>query len=149
MSQLGGYTHLGLYLWSEQFSNSPSPGATEFHTYVSETRATLQVTGAVITGGKDGHTSMDLMQTSEEWSKTHFVVNDLLSEMLNELRNLGYNPSYHVSYDQSEHHIVIDPNTLSRHPKLTDLYDAYVQACNKRDEAVEKIRSIPKIDLGF
>jgi hypothetical protein len=98
---------------------------------------------------KDGLTHMDLMQSSEEWSHTHFAVNDLLAELLNELRNLGYNPSYHISYNQSEHHIVVDPEALNQHPKLSDLFQAYVEACTKRDDAVEKIQSMPKIDLGF
>jgi hypothetical protein len=92
---------------------------------------------------------MDLMQSSEEWSKTHFAVNDLLSELLNELRNLGYNPSYHVSYNHNQHHITVDPETLAKHPQLGELYEAYVNACTKRDEAVEKIQSMPKLDLGF
>lgn len=92
---------------------------------------------------------MDLMKSSEEWSKAHLTVNDLLSQLLNELRDLGYNPSYHVSYDNTEGHLTIDADLLAKHASLKSLFDKYVEACTSRDEAVEKIQQEPKIDLGF
>lgn len=92
---------------------------------------------------------MDLMKSSEEWSKAHLAVNDLLSRLLNELRDLGYNPSYHVSYDRSMQHLMIDADLLAKHPSLKQLYADYVSACDARDAAVEKIQQSPKVDLGF
>jgi hypothetical protein len=98
--------------------------------------------------GKD-EILMDLMQTSEEWTKSHFVVNDLLSELLNQIRNLGYNPSYHISYDHTECHLLVDEELLKKHPELAETYQRYLEACARRDEAVRSIQKLPKIDLGF
>lgn len=92
---------------------------------------------------------MDLMKSSEEWSKAHLAVNDLLSQLLNELRDLGYNPGYHVSYDRSMQHLMIDSDLLAKHESLRQLYSEYVTACDTRDAAVEKIQQSPKVDLGF
>ncbi|GMA49552.1 hypothetical protein GCM10025857_09090 [Alicyclobacillus contaminans] len=92
---------------------------------------------------------MDLRQTSEEWTKSHFQVNELLSQLLNEIRNLGYNPSHHVSYDNMEHHLLIDQDLLDKYPSLQDIFNKYLSACARRDEAVRNIQSLPKIDLGF
>lgn len=92
---------------------------------------------------------MDLMQSSEEWSKAHLSANDLLSQLLNQLRDLGYNPGYHISYDKSEQHLVIEDAVLAKHREIQPLYDSYIHACKLRDEAVEKIQQAPKVDLGF
>ncbi|QSO49091.1 hypothetical protein [Alicyclobacillus mengziensis] len=92
---------------------------------------------------------MDLSQSSEQWSKSHLVVNELLSQLLNQLRDLGYNPSYHISYDRKEQHLTIDSLLLDKHDSLKQLFDEYVEACNARDAAVEKIQEAPKVDLGF
>lgn len=92
---------------------------------------------------------MDFSQSSQEWTQTHFAVNDLLSELLNELRNSGYNPSFHVSYDHAQQHIVVDQEIISKHAQVAKVYRAYVDACEKRHEAVEKIQGLEKVDLGF
>lgn len=92
---------------------------------------------------------MDLTQSSEEWSKAHLTVNDVLNQLLNVLRDLGYNPSYHVSYNHTDQHLTIDETLLTKHPSLQALYKQYVQACQSRDDAVEKIQTSPKVDLGF
>jgi hypothetical protein len=92
---------------------------------------------------------MDLSQSSEQWSKAHLAVNDILNQLLNQLRDLGYNPSYHISYDRKEQHLIIDSVLLEKHGALKQLFDEYVQACIARDTAVEKIQEAPKVDLGF
>jgi hypothetical protein len=92
---------------------------------------------------------MDLAKSSEEWSKSHMMVTDLLGNLLNEIRDLGYNPSYHVSYDKQEHHLLIDSELLNKHSHLQSSYEAYIAACRQRDEAVQKIQQAPKLDLGF
>jgi retron-type reverse transcriptase len=92
---------------------------------------------------------MDLRQTSEEWTQSHFLVNDLLSELLNEIRNLGYNPSHHVSYDNVEHHLLVDETLLEQHSKLRNIFQKYLDACARRDQAVRNIQALPKLDLGF
>ncbi|MCL6452236.1 MAG: hypothetical protein K6T78_01270 [Alicyclobacillus sp.] len=92
---------------------------------------------------------MDLMQSSEEWSQAHLAVNDLLSALLNELRDLGYNPSFHVAYDRQEQHLTVDDALLHKHESLRRTFRRYVEACKARDEAVLKIQSLPKVDLGF
>jgi hypothetical protein len=96
-----------------------------------------------------GWPKMDLMQTSEEWGKSHFIVNDLLEQLLNELRNLGYNPSFHITYDHAEHHLLLDEALLNKHQQLANKYQEYLTACARRDEAVRTIQALPKIDLGF
>lgn len=92
---------------------------------------------------------MDLMQSSEEWSKTHLWVNDLLGQLLNQLRDLGYNPSYHISYDRAEQHLMLESDLLDKHLALRETYLQYVDACAARDAAVEKIQLTSKVDLGF
>jgi retron-type reverse transcriptase len=92
---------------------------------------------------------MDLRQTSEEWTKSHFLVNDLLSELLNEIRNLGYNPSQHVSYDNVEHHLLVDEALLEQHAQLRNIFEKYLEACARRAQAVRNIQALPKLDLGF
>ncbi|MCL6592782.1 MAG: hypothetical protein K6T31_02290 [Alicyclobacillus sp.] len=92
---------------------------------------------------------MDLMQTSAEWSQAHQRVNELLSDLLNTLRDLGYNPSYHLSYDHAEHHIRLDHQVLTEHPELSSVYEAYIAACARRNQAVQRIQQLPKRDLGF
>lgn len=92
---------------------------------------------------------MDLRQTSEAWTNAHFTVNDLVSELLNELRNLGYNPGFHISYDHEEHHIVIDSELMKKHPSLAEKFEHYLDACAKRDQTIEDIQNLPKLDLGF
>ncbi|SFU36711.1 hypothetical protein [Alicyclobacillus macrosporangiidus] len=92
---------------------------------------------------------MDLMQSSEEWSRAHHRVNELLSLLLNTLRDLGYNPSYHISYDHDEHHVRLDDQLLRQHPQLMAVYRDYVAACRERSVAVQRIQELPKMDLGF
>ncbi|MBX5435672.1 MAG: hypothetical protein IRZ33_00475 [Alicyclobacillaceae bacterium] len=86
---------------------------------------------------------------SEEWSNAHLLVNDLLSKLLNALRDLGYNPSLHIRYAHDEHRLLVDDEVLHAHPELRHLYEQYRRACDQRDEALRKIQSLPKIDLGF
>lgn len=91
---------------------------------------------------------MTIIRT-EEWSDAHFAVNELLSKLLNELRDAGYNPSFHISYDREEHHLLLDKDVLAKHPSIAETYDAYLTACDHRDQAVENIQLQPKLDIGF
>ncbi|WAH35815.1 hypothetical protein [Alicyclobacillus dauci] len=86
---------------------------------------------------------------SEDWSSAHFMVNDSLSALLNSLRDNGYNPSLHISYDREEHHLKVDPVVLNKHEDVKRIYLKYLEACNARDQAVEEIQQLPKLDLGF
>ncbi|GGI98798.1 hypothetical protein GCM10010885_05350 [Alicyclobacillus cellulosilyticus] len=86
---------------------------------------------------------------SDEWSNAHLAVNDCLSRLLNTLRDLGYNPSLHISYDQDEQHIVVDPELRRRHPEVEAAYQEYVSYCRLRDAALRQIQELPKVDLGF
>lgn len=86
---------------------------------------------------------------SEDWSIAHVQVNDALGELLNCMRDNGYNPSLHISYDQEEHHLDVDPVILNKHAHVKDIYRKYLEACQARDEAVEQIQALPKLDLGF
>lgn len=92
---------------------------------------------------------MDLLQTSQEWSKSQFAVNDLLSALLNEIRDQGYNPSHHISYDHKESHIVVDKELLTKHASIQECFTKYVEACSQRDAALESIQGLDKVDLGF
>jgi uncharacterized protein (UPF0297 family) len=86
---------------------------------------------------------------SENWSFAHTAVNDALTELLNVLRDNGYNPSLHISYDRHEHRLMVDPVVLNKHPDVKSIYLRYIDACKLRDEAVEAIQELPKLDLGF
>lgn len=86
---------------------------------------------------------------SEEWSEAHLEVTDVLAEMLNQLRDLGYNPSLHLNYDRQEHQLVMDADLRTKHPEIQSVYDRYQSACDRRDEALEHIQAMPKLDLGF
>lgn len=86
---------------------------------------------------------------SDAWSNAHFTVNEVLGELLNSLRDNGYNPSLHISYDREEHHLKVDPVVLNKHQDVKRIYLQYLEACNTRDDAVENIQSLPKLDLGF
>lgn len=86
---------------------------------------------------------------SEAWSNAHFLVNEFLTQLLNRVRDNGYNPSLHISYDQEEHQLRLDPIILNKHDDIKQIYLQYVEACNTRDNAVEEIQSLPKLDLGF
>ncbi|WAH40830.1 hypothetical protein NZD89_21430 [Alicyclobacillus fastidiosus] len=86
---------------------------------------------------------------SEDWSNAHFLVNDVLGALLQSLRDHGYNPSLHLTYDREEHHLLVDPVILNKHDDVKRIYLEYVDACNTRDDAVERIQSLPKLDLGF
>ena len=86
---------------------------------------------------------------SEEWSDAQISVNHALSSLLNTLRDLGYNPNLHVSYDKSEHVLVVDGELLENHPEAQEAYKTYLATCQQRDEAVERIQAMPKTDLGF
>lgn len=86
---------------------------------------------------------------SEDWTRAHFLVNDFLGNLLNSVRDHGYNPSHHISYDNQEHHLTLDPVILNKHDDIKNIYLQYLSACNQRDEAVEGIQTLPKLDLGF
>ncbi|GLG00039.1 hypothetical protein C7445_10473 [Alicyclobacillus sacchari] len=86
---------------------------------------------------------------SDSWSNAHFRVKDALAALLNEMRDCGYNPSLHISYDANEHHLLVDPVILHKHPSIKRVYLEYLDACHARDTAVEDIQSLPKLDLGF
>lgn len=91
----------------------------------------------------------DLMKSSEEWSRAHLVVHDLLSQILNQLRDLGYNPGYHITYNRTEQHLMLADDILRKHPELKVLYNSYLKAVEERDEALERVQQAPKVDLGF
>lgn len=86
---------------------------------------------------------------SDDWTRAHFMVNEHLGTLLNTLRDHGYNPSLHITYDKQEHHLTLDPVILNKHDDVKKIYLEYLTACNQRDEAVEDIQSLPKLDLGF
>jgi hypothetical protein len=86
---------------------------------------------------------------SEEWSNAHLEVNELLSQLLNAMRDCGYNPSQHISYDHEHYHVIVDQDVLDHHPRINQLYGRYLAACKKRDEAMQQIQSLPKVDLGL
>jgi uncharacterized protein (UPF0297 family) len=86
---------------------------------------------------------------SESWSSAHLKVTELLSELLSVLRDRGYNPSHHISYDRTGNHILLEEDILRRHPDVSALYDRYLAACTERDEALQEVQRLPKVDLGF
>ncbi|MCL6446218.1 MAG: hypothetical protein K6T83_22695 [Alicyclobacillus sp.] len=91
---------------------------------------------------------MDIIR-SEDWSNAHFAVNEALAELLNKLRDHGYNPSLHIHYDHGGHRLSVDENILAKHADIRETYETYVAACDRRDAAVDRIRSLPKVDLKF
>lgn len=86
---------------------------------------------------------------SDDWSNAHFTVNELLGNVLHLMRDLGYNPSQHIEYNHESHLVEVDAALLTQHEQLQALYTQYREACKARDAALEKIQTMPKLDLGF
>ncbi|OFW81144.1 MAG: hypothetical protein A2201_08060 [Alicyclobacillus sp. RIFOXYA1_FULL_53_8] len=86
---------------------------------------------------------------STQWSDAQLNVNAALASLLNTLRDLGYNPNLHITYDKSEHLLLVHESILAAHQAARDAYGVYVDACERRDEAVAKIQEMPKTQLGF
>lgn len=92
---------------------------------------------------------MTEQQHSEQWSKAHLAATDLLNELLHVVRDHGYNPSHHISYDGHEHHILMDDELVKNHKAIADAYEKYKEACAKREDELEQVQELPKVDLGF
>ncbi|QQE80291.1 hypothetical protein [Alicyclobacillus sp. SO9] len=86
---------------------------------------------------------------TEQWSVSHLAVTDLMTQLLGLLRDKGYNPSNHISYDRRNHHLLLDQQVTAGNPDIRSMYNAYLEACRKRDEELEQVKQMPKTDLGF
>ncbi len=86
---------------------------------------------------------------SDDWSNAQLAANKYLSQLLNALRDNNYNPSSHISYDPGDNHLIIDLSVLDKHEDIQDIYDQYISACRIRDNALERIKQLEKLDIGF
>ena len=86
---------------------------------------------------------------TDDWSNAQVAANNYLSELLNAIRDHDYNPSSHISYDPQDHHLVVDQAILDKHEDIQDLYEQYTAACRIRENAVDRIKQLEKLDIGF
>ena len=92
---------------------------------------------------------MTKARETEQWSAAHLAVTDLMTELLSLLRDKGYNPSNHISYDRTEHHLMLEAQIPAQHSDVKSVYDAYLEACRKRDDELDQVKDMPKTNLGF